>query len=295
MKYRIIFLIVFWAVNPYFGKAQMSYSEHGTILRFSLKYAPFPHPKRAEGHTYQNQKFPAPQHYQDSSALVFIPKGYHFTTKTDIVVHFHGWYNHIDSVLSTFKLIEQFAEAHPKALLILPQGPKDAPDSFGGKLEEKNAFKNFITEVLDSVARINNKKTLSPRHIILSGHSGAYRVMSFILLHGGLPKNVKEVWVFDGLYGQLEKYGVWLQQKTARLVNFYTKEGGTYASSSDFVTDIEAWHLQHWQGDEKDLTDDLLRKNQIFNIFTPLEHNDVLSKTKMFQRLLSTSPFLKKV
>jgi hypothetical protein len=34
-------------------------SEYGTLYRFSLKTALFPHPKRANGHTYQNQKFPA--------------------------------------------------------------------------------------------------------------------------------------------------------------------------------------------------------------------------------------------
>ena len=293
MRHRIISLIFFWAITMTYVNAQ-TYAEYGTILRFSLKNAPFPHPKRAEGHTYQNQKFPAQQHYQDSSVLVFVPKNYHFTSKTDLVVHFHGWFNHIDSVLSTFKLIEQFSEAHPNALLVLPQGPKNAPDSFGGKLEEKEGFKNFITEVLDSVALVHKIKTLSPQHIILSGHSGAYRVISFILLHGGCSKNIKEVWLFDGLYGQLEKYGVWLQQKQVRFVNFYTKEGGTYASSLDFATDINAWHLHQWQGDEKDLTDDMLRRNQIFNIFTPLEHNDVLLKTGMFQRLVSTSPFLKK-
>jgi hypothetical protein len=292
MKLRILFLLFFWAITISL-KAQ-TYSEYGTTLRFYVKNAPFPHSKRAEGHVYQKQNFSSKRHYQDSSVLVFIPKGYRFAVKTDIVVHFHGWYNHIDSVLSTFKLIEQFAAAHPNALLIIPQGPKDAPDSFGGKLEERGGFKKFITEVLDSVARINHKKTLLPRHIILSGHSGAYRVISFILLHGGLPKNVKEVWLFDGLYGQLEKYGVWLQQKKARFVNFYTKEGGTFTTSLDFATDIEAWHLPQWQGNEKDLTDEMLRVNQIFNIFTPLEHNDVLSKTKMFQRLLSTSPFLKR-
>ena len=106
MKHRIIFFIFFCAITPLLGKAQ-TYSEYGTLLRFSLKNAPFPHPKRADGHTYQNQKFPSKQHYQDSSVLVFIPKDHHFSTKTDIVVHFHGWYNHIDSVLSTFKLIEQ--------------------------------------------------------------------------------------------------------------------------------------------------------------------------------------------
>ena len=79
MNFRSIFLIFFWAMTISFGKAQ-TYSAYGTILRFSLKNAPFPHPKRADGHTYQNQKFPLKQHYQDSSVLVFVPKDYHFAT-----------------------------------------------------------------------------------------------------------------------------------------------------------------------------------------------------------------------
>jgi hypothetical protein len=271
--------------------AAQAYSEYGIVLRFSLKNGLFPHPKRAEGHTYQDKKFPYAPHYQDSSVLVFIPKDYKFSSKTDILVYFHGWYNHLDSVLAQFKLIEQFAAAHPNALLVLPQGPKDAPDSFGGKLEEVDGFKKFITEVLDSVGQAKSVKNLSPRHIILSGHSGAYRVISFILLHGGMEKQVKEVWLFDGLYGQLEKYGVWLQQKNARFVNFYTKEGGTFATSVDFVTDLKGWHLKFWQGQEKDLTNEMLRNHQIFNIFTPLEHNEVLAKTEMFKRLVKASPF----
>ncbi len=289
-RFFLSFVFTVWATCIAFAQ---SYSEYGTVLRFSTKNAMFPHSKRAEGHTYQNQKFSASEHYQDSSVLIFIPKGYHFSTKTDLVVHFHGWYNHIDSVASIFKLIEQFASAQPNALLVLPQGPKDAPDSYGGRFEEKDIFKQFIYEILGSVSRLQKQKTLIPRNIILSGHSGAYRVMSFILLQGGLPEHIKEVWFFDGLYGQLEKYGVWLQRKSARLVNFYTKEGGTFSTSQDFATDITAWHLSLWQGDEKDLTDEMLRKNQILNIFTPLEHNDVLAKTKMFKRLVKASPFLK--
>ena len=291
MKKRLFSLIFICSFATNFVKAQ-TFSEYGTLLRFSMKNAMFPHPNRANGHTYQNIQYPSDVHYKDSSVLVFIPKGYVFSKKTDIIVHFHGWYNRLDSVLSTFKLIEQFASAHPNALLVLPQGPKNAPDSFGGKLEEKEGFKNFIHEVLDSVGNRNGQKNLVAHNIILSGHSGAYRVMSFILLQGGLSKAIKEVWLFDGLYGQLEKYGVWLQRKNARLINFYTKEGGTFSTSLDFATDIQGWNMKLWQGDEKDLTDEILRGRQIFNIFTPLEHNEVLSKTLMFKRFVSSSPFL---
>jgi hypothetical protein len=292
MKSYLSLIFSLWTFGTTAINAQ-SFAEYGTLHRFSLKNASFPHIKRAEGHTYQNQKFLAEQHYQDSTVLVFIPKGFRFSTKIDMVVHFHGWYNHVDSVLTTFKLIEQFAAAHPNALLIVPQGPKDAPDSFGGKLEEKNGFKQFIREVLDSIAPKHGQKTLEPRNIILSGHSGAYRVMSFILLHGGMAKNIREVWLFDGLYGQLEKFGVWLQQRNVRLINLYTKEGGTFATSLDFETDIAAWQLPFWKGDEKDFRESVMRNHRILSVFTPLEHNEVLAKTNLFKQLLSASPFLK--
>jgi hypothetical protein len=270
-----------------------NFSEYGTLHRFSLHNAAFPHPKRAEGHTYQNKKFSAETHYQDSTVLVFVPKGFRFSPKIDIVVHFHGWSARVDSVLTKFKLIEQFAAAHPNAILIVPQGPKEAPDSFGGKLEDKEGFQKLIDETLRAIAQAHGRKILEPRNIILSGHSGAYRVMSFILLHGGLAKNIREVWLFDGLYGQLEKFGVWLQHPKARLVNLYTKDGGTFSTSLDFETDILAWQLPFWKGEEKDITEGVLRNNRILSIFTPLEHNEVLAKTGLFRQFLSASPFLK--
>jgi hypothetical protein len=291
MKYAYLLPILFCLLTPTVIKAQ-SLSEYGSLHRLYLKNGAFPHPKRVDGHTYQNKKFAAERHYQDSSVLVFVPKGFRFSAKVDIVMHFHGWYAHADSVLKKFKLIEQFAAAHPNALLVVPQGPKDAPDSFGGKLEEKDGFKRFVGEILDSIAPKYGRKTISPRHIILSGHSGAYRVMSFILLHGGLAKYVREVWLFDGLYGQLEKFGVWLQQPSARFINLYTKEGGTFTTSLDFETDMLAWQRPFWQGNEADLTEEVLRHHRILSVFTPLEHNEVLAKTALFKRLLATRPFL---
>ena len=95
------------------------------------------------------------------------------------------------------------------------------------------------------------------------------------------------------MYGQLEKYGIWLQQPTARFVNLYTKEGGTFDESINFETDIAAWKLPLWKGNEGQLTPETLRNQRILSIFTPLEHNDVLAKTRLFQQLLTASPFLK--
>ena len=113
--------------------------------------------------------------------------------------------------------------------------------------------------------------------------------MAYILLQGGLNKNIKEVWLFDGLYGQLEKFSVWLQNKNARLVNIYTKDGGTFDTSKELENDMKAWQIPFWSGTENELTSDFLSKNKIISVFTLLEHNETLYKTHFFQRLVEAS------
>lgn len=48
------------------------YPEYGELLYTRLSSAPFPHPRRASGHTYRNQQFSADKHYSDSSVAIFI-------------------------------------------------------------------------------------------------------------------------------------------------------------------------------------------------------------------------------
>jgi len=64
------------------------------------------------------------------------PKGFSKNGRVDFVVHFHGWKNHVEAVLRHYQLIEQLMASRRNAVLVIPQGPCDAPDSFGGKLED---------------------------------------------------------------------------------------------------------------------------------------------------------------
>src|SRR5450759_5059403 len=161
---------------------QQRYAPYGELLLTELSSAPFPHPLRASGHLYGTQFFPAEKHYSDSSVAIFIPKNYKHSGKIDIVIHFHGWFNNIDSTLQHYRLIEQFMESGKNAILVVPEGPKNAADSFGGKLEDKGGFKKFIDEVVAFL--VHQKKVNAPRigNIILYGHSGGYHVMSYICL-----------------------------------------------------------------------------------------------------------------
>ena len=266
----------------------------GKLLRTALPTAPFPAPQRSVGHDYDGKHFDAVTHYRDSSVAIFIPGYLTAADSFDYIVHFHGWWNEIDSVLNTFELIPQLAASRKNAILVVPQGPKNSPDSFGGKMEEPMAFKAFMDDVQRVVAQHLGVAKAPPRHIILSGHSGGYRVMSYILLQGGLTDVIKEVWLFDGLYGQLEKYAMWLEKHNGRFVNIFTQDGGTFGTTLDFVNSLDAWGIpyQRYEG-RSGAPGPALPEQRVIFWFTDLSHNEVLQARRYFFRLASASEYLR--
>jgi hypothetical protein len=296
MKYvRISFLILvlfFSACASQFLCGQSvsdRYKNFGEVINSELMTAPFPHSKRMSGHNYDSKSYSFKEHYHDSMVLIFIPKGYKPKEKNDFVIHFHGWNNNVDSVLSQFKLLEQFSESGKNAILIVPQGPKNAPDSFGGKLEEENGFHRFMNEIVDL---LNQKKIISDKSIgdiILSGHSGGYRVISYILMGGGLTENIKEVFLFDGLYGQLEKYTYWLDHYDGKFINIYTTDGGTKEESENLMECFDSWKVPYIFKNDIELSDDDVRNNRIILIYSDLEHNDVIHVRSQFMKYLKAS------
>ncbi|MEI9961819.1 MAG: hypothetical protein WDM76_12005 [Limisphaerales bacterium] len=103
----------------------------------------------------------------------------------------------------------------------MPEGPRNASDSFGGKLEDTNGFKNFMIEAIANLQKNNVAKTNSEiGNIILSGHSGGYHVMAAILDRGGLSDKIKEAWLFDALYGGTENFVAWQKKENGDCSTF---------------------------------------------------------------------------
>lgn len=265
------------------------YKEYGEVIITKLSNSPFPHPKRLNGHTYNNKEYPFEKHYNDSSVIIFVPKEFTPKEKNDFVIHFHGWYNNVDSVLNQFNLIEQFSESRKNAILILPQGPKNAPDSFGGKLEDENGFLRFMNDVTDLLYEKKIIRYESIGNIILSGHSGGCHVMSFILLRGGLTQSIKEVYLFDGLYDQIEKFTHWLDHYNGKFINIYTKDGGTKEESENLMECFDAWNMIYIFKNEVDLSQEDLNSSRLINIYTDLGHNDVIHVRSQFMKYLKVS------
>jgi hypothetical protein len=261
----------------------------GQILKLHLENAPFPHPLRANGHSYQEKFFSADAHYSDNSVLCVIPENYKPGRQNDFVIHFHGWNNTIDSVNSYFHLGEQFLAAQKNALFIIPQGPKNASDSFGGKVSDAGGLERLMSELTDSL--IARKILHSPKvgNIILTGHSGGYSPIAFILMHGGLRNQIKEVHLYDGLYSHLEKYTWWFTQQQGRFFHITTDKGGTKWLHQQLAQDLSGWQIPFWEISEEELTEQLIKENRIILCHSRLGHNDVLHQMGNFQKLLAAS------
>src|SRR6476619_5041312 len=65
--------------------------EAGETAFVPMKSAPYPHPSRDKGFTYNKILIPREPHYTDSTVGLFIPHGYRRATKANVLVYLHGW------------------------------------------------------------------------------------------------------------------------------------------------------------------------------------------------------------
>lgn len=296
MRVNLFGALLLAMTAPAAESLENAYARHGRLIVTSFASAPFPHPSRAAGHPYQGEFYSAEKHYADHTVALFIPKDYRETGHVDFVVHFHGWRNTVAGTLQQFKLIEQFAASGRNAVLLVPAGPRDAPDSAGGKLEDPEGFRRFMDEALTTLRQRAGfaQSNLIAGGIILSGHSGGYRVMAAILDCGGLTAQVREVWLFDALYAQADKFLAWSEKPGGRLVNIYTDGGGTKIRTGEIMSALKQRGASFLATTDRAVTVPELTTNKFVFLHTDLGHNEVVAERKTFCQLLQTS-FLEEI
>ena len=249
------------------------------LFHITSAFTSFPDTARAAGHSYDKVLYSVADHYSDSSILIAVPPQLKPGKHVDVIFWFHGWRNNIDSAASYFELVKQFMASNRNAILVLPETTKNAPDSYGGKLEQKDVFKNLLNDVLHKleIEKIIGKKTKAG-NVVLAGHSGAFRVMAYILQTGGVE--VKQVILFDGLYSQVDKYLSWIQADPShQFINLYTnKGGGTDEVSAKMMQELRDKNIPFINPEEKDLNAAMLKTNRVVFIHSPKEHNDVINR-----------------
>jgi D-alanyl-D-alanine carboxypeptidase/D-alanyl-D-alanine-endopeptidase (penicillin-binding protein 4) len=267
------------------------YASFGTLVVTQFVSAPFPHPARAEGHKYHNDFYSAAEHYSDSTVAMFVPKNFRATDNLDFVVHFHGWNNTVAGTLEQYQLVQQFAASGKNAILIVPEGPRNAPDSFGGKLEDTNGFKVFLAEAVEKLRASGAlaQTNFDIGNVIVSGHSGGYHVMAAILDHGGLPEKIKEAWLFDALYGNTENFVAWQKNESGKLLDIYTDHGGTKEETENLMTRYRTKAVSFFAGEDTNAVPENLATNKIVFLHTDMVHNDVVARRGTFEQFLKSS------
>ena len=224
-----------------------------------FEHAPYPHKSRDDGWKYDGKTFPRKGHYDDSTVGIVIPPGYKPGDTVDYIVHFHGWNNHVSKVFTDYKLMPQLAAAKVNAILIVPQGPKDAQDSGGGKLEnDPGAFAKLMGEVTDYLNAEGKIHTKKIGKIVLTTHSGGYKVTAGILHLGGMNDHITDVILLDSSYGSLEWFTDWCKgDKSRRLVSLFTDH--LAKTNDEFMGDLDKADVKYIKLDEPTLTDEQFR------------------------------------
>lgn len=290
---RSILYLLLLVILPAYLHAQPAserYKEYGKLLITDFKHSMFPHQERLTGHRFQDSLFFHPDtHYSDRSVALFIPNGFKPTKRIDFVVYLHGWYNHLDSVLRRYRLIEQFYASEKNAVLIVPQGPKMAPDSHAGKLEETFGLQHMLNEALTVLKQNKIIRRGTIGNIVLSGHSGAFRGIALMLEKSSLRRKVKEVFLFDGLYSRQDKYTEWLSRYKGRFVTIYTTDGAAEKSTEAMFQLLKDKNIRFCNTNAFDVTVDDLNREKVLFIYAPIPHDEVVYCSDEFMNLLKTS------
>jgi hypothetical protein len=265
-------------------------------LHFSSAHSSFPDTGRASGHLYDSVLYTTAEHYSDSSVLLIVPKQLEKTNTIDLVFWFHGWRNNIDTAAEFYKLTRQFIASRRNAVLVLAESAKNAPDSYGGKLEQPDMFRMLTNDVVQELKKQGVvSEQAKAGHIVLAGHSGAFRVIAYILKYGNVP--VQEVFLFDALYNHVDMYLNWLYQDPAHhFIHWYTNHGGgTDEMSDSMMLQLKEHHDRFDLIEEVNTKAKTIRNNNILFVHSLREHNDIINNPDNFQLLLENSFVLRPV
>lgn len=262
--------------------------QYGRILTLHMLHGPFPHESRIRGHQHAQKYYAPEKHYNDDRSIVFIPHHFKAGRRLHLVFFFHGWYNSPEKVFKVYKVGEQFAMSAKNALLVVPAGPSYAPDSSGGKFGERGGFKRYLQELNQKLHLAGLGQIQPESQLVLSGHSGGYRVMADILSDPTRPTGICEVYLFDGLYNRHADFEKWITGQHGRFISLYTRAGGTSHKTNLMVERLQRSHvaLLKKHADTVSLLE--LAGHRVLFLESDRNHRTVLNGARQLTLLLAT-------
>lgn len=262
-----------------------SQTKKENLFRLNSTFTMFPDSVRKETpRVYNNITYNWLEHYNDSSVLVYMPSHFNPQKSFKIVIWIHGWYNNIDSVFNTFPIKKAIDSSLQNTILIMPEGPKNSPDSYAGKWEKPNYFNWFLADIQQQLIKLKLIKKTT-KNTIYAGHSGAYKAIANMLHFGNAACNA--VILFDALYGETNKFLNYIKANPKTyFFNVYCKDGGTYKNSVGFSANLMVANYRTCNKVEQDISPTAFSICKIAHIYSNLEHNEVITKTNYLQFLL---------
>ena len=264
-------------------------NDYGRVIKFDLEAAPFPDAARREGYSYAGDFYPSDGHYDDPSVVVFIPSGYSPEGKVDLVFFFHGWYSSVPKAASDFDLFRQFSTSGAKALLVMPETARDAPDSFAGKLERDDGFNALVGQLLEALHAGGVTPRLEAGNIILAGHSGAYHIISRILSQRGAAAKVGEVCLFDALYDDVERFAEWIQEGKGSFVSICSDGGDPADNARGMAEALQARGIPVVTAKDDPEDNGRSLRHRVVFLLSQYDHSGIISQADEFRRVLAAS------
>jgi hypothetical protein len=262
----------------------------GTTLYLALDHAPFPAPGAW---------------YRDDTVIVFVPAGYRYRPEEGVatLVHFHGHSTNAERAMTAHELRGQLADSKQNALLVVPQLALNASDSACGKLESPGALARLLSEAVVTASReggANLGDAGFPTDarlgtVCMSAHSGGYHAAACCLRGGGV--DVREVYLFDALYGELETFRDWVVSRRGeamrdrhKLVSYFTEGGTTEANNAGLRAQLVRASVlcAHEQIEGQLSRRDLSHSEAVF-VRTGLWHSNVTWETNALRDCLYAS------
>lgn len=173
--------------------------------------------------------------YMDPSVRVFLPEGYRDRGAHDLVLHFHGFNATVTETLASHLYQQHVYASGSNAVLIVPQGPENAPSGDFGKLMQKGGVSRLLTEVMVMLYR--EKKITHPVRgdFVVTSHSGGYQAVASALDPNNQAPKINQIDLFDSLYGYEATFELFaLGGGTFR--SNYSENGGTLENNQTVAT-----------------------------------------------------------
>jgi len=156
--------------------------------------------------------------YSDRRVLLSIPRGFDIRRPALIVVFFHGNGATLTrDVRNRQQVPRQIVESGLNAVLVAPQFAVDALDSSAGQFWEPRAFRRYLEEAAEHLARLSGDPWGSAKFdalgVVIVAYSGGYFPAAWAMHHGGVGDRLRGVVMLDALYGEFDTYLRWIARR----------------------------------------------------------------------------------